>query len=521
MKRQQSQRVLLDVAPTRKASPKAGNMLVPNTPAAMSETGTTGYRYIESGSPLQGSWIIDDRGNRLSQRERVRLYREMGMTPVFGTAMLIFRMLLSQIDYKVQPRENSKDQQRVKLADFANECLTDMSVPLEATAWEQWSCLQYGHAEFEVIFKERRGADPGYVKDARGFSRPIPSSNFTDGKIGLDRLAYRAPETIDRWILNANAGVEGVVQIDPNTHADRTVLPSWKVARFVFGYTGSPQGDSIFNSCISVYPLWKRIHEAEAVGATRRLQGTPTAYAPSAWMASSAKADQKDALRKLDDTLKNLTLSHDARLIVPSIFDKDGNRELEVSLLSLEGVTGIDTSAIIDRIEQRMSSALMVSLMLLGQGKSGTQALAKEQNKLLLDCLNALGHFRARVLTDVLRTLIRLNGWPETEAPECVAQSLKTIPDFTELCEGIAKVSSAGFMQSPDSVLSAELRSRAGVAPPKEGEGDEQQHVPPLEDLPPDPNNPNDPNNPPDPNEPPAPKPEPKTQPKPKPAPAE
>jgi hypothetical protein len=518
-KRSESIQLSLDTSRTvaRKAGPAKPSRA--QISAALTESGHVGFRWMRAGAPGSGAWIVEDNGKRLPVKERIKIYREMGKTPVFGTAMFIFRLLLSQVDYKVQPRENSKDAQRVKLAEFAEECLQDMSVPMEAGAWEQWSCLQYGHAECEVVFKERNGQDPGTYVDKLGFRRPIPASAFDDGKIGIDRLAFRAQATIDRWILNENGGVEGIIQLDPNTGQERAAIPSWKLARFVFGSSGNPHGESIFDSCLTVYPLWKRIQEAEAVGATRRLQGTPMAYAPDGWMDPKAKTEQKAALAALDKALEKLTLTNDSRLVVPSIFDAEGNRLLEISLLSLEGTAGIDTSAILDRIEQRMSSALMVSLMLLGQGKSGTQALAKEQNKLLLDCLNALGHFRARAITEVLRNLIRLNGWPECDAPEYVAQSLKSIPDFLELCEGIAKLSPSGFMVGPDSVLSAEIRSRAGVAPPAEGEGDSFKPQPldpiaadPNDDPNADPDNPSDPGDDPE-AQPPAPKPKPKPKP--------
>jgi hypothetical protein len=497
--RQRKERVFLDRDRGRarssfgKKAPRTAD-----TQAAMIETGITGFRYIDVGGPGAGSWVIEDNGRRLSAQDRAKLYREMGKTPVFGTSMLIFRLLLSQIDFKIQPRENSDDPLRVELAEFAEECLQDMAVGFEAGAWEQWSCLQYGAAECEIVFKERKGANPGTYIDRKGIKRDKPVSAFNDGKIGLDRLAYRAPGTIDRYILNANGGVEGIIQMDPNTGELLKPIPRWKLARFVFGATGSPHGDSMFDACLSVYPLWKRIHEAEAVGATRRLQGTPIAYAPQAWMTEDAPPDKKRAVDAVDETLRTLAATHDARLVVPSVYDEHGNQLLKVDLLSLSGDAGIDTNAILTRIELRMSSALLVSLMLLGQGSGGTQSLAKEQNKLLLDCLNALGHFRARAITDVLRTLTRLNGWPESEAPEYVAQSLKSIPDFAELCQGIAQVVPAGFMQGPDSVLSAELRARAGVAPPAEGEGVDNAPLP-LEQIPPDgggdPNNPDDPNN--------------------------
>lgn len=487
--------VRLDYArPARKSIPSGTK---PSEAAeALVQTGVAGFRSIRSGNPAKSSWVVEDNGCRISAQDRAKVYREMGRTPVFGTSMLIFRMLLSQIDYKVQPRENSDDAKRVELAEFAEECLEDMAVPLEAVAWEQWSCLQYGHADFEIVFKERKGENPGTFTDSLGFVRPKPVSAFTDGKLGLDRLAYRAPSTIDSFILNANGGVEGIVQVDPNTGVELPKIPSWKLARFVFGSSGNPRGDSIFDSCLSIYPLWKRMVEAEAVGATRRLAGTPMAYAPASWMGAKATAADKAAVAALDATLKELTATHDARIVAPALFDAKGNRLVEIMLMSLSGDAGMDANDSITRHELRMSSALLVSLMLLGQGSGGTQSLAKEQNKLLLDCLNALGHFRARAITEVLRTLIRLNGYPVAEAPEYVAQSLKSVPDFVELAQGISALQSAGFMSAPDSVLSAEIRSRAGVAPPAEGEGVDERPAP-LEQIPddgpPDPNDPNPP----------------------------
>jgi len=496
MSRRSRSTVRLDYHSPARASVRTEKAAIIPAADAVAEYGVSGFRSIRSGNPARSSWVVEDNGARLSALERAKVYREMGRTPVFGTSMLIFRMLLSQIDYKVQPRENSDDPKRVELAEFAEECLEDMAVPLEAVAWEQWSCLQYGHSDFEIVFKERRGDNPGTYVDRLGFTRDKPASAFKDGKLGLDRLAYRAPQTIDQFILNANGGVEGIIQVDPNTRAELPPLPVWKLARFVFGSSGNPHGDSIFDSCLATYPVWKRMVEAEAVGATRRLAGTPMAYAPASWMADNAKAGEKAAVEALDNTLKTLTATHDARIVAPAVFDAKGNRLVEIMLLSLSGAAGMDANEAITRHELRMSSALLVSLMLLGQGSGGTQSLAKEQNKLLLDCLNALGHFRARGITQVLRTLMRLNGYSAADAPEYVAQSLKSVPDFVELAQGISALQSAGFMAAPDSVLSAEIRSRAGVAPPAE-----EDHVDdppePLEPIPEDGPNP-DPNAPPE-----------------------
>lgn len=410
---------------------------------------------------------IQDRTRKLSYTELISLYREMGRTPVFAAALSIFEALLSNVTYVLQPRWNSADPTLKLRAAFVQECLEDMGEQLELSAGMFWTALQYGIAPIETIYKVRRGQEPGTYVDAAGYTRERPLSRANDGMIGIDMLKLRPPGTIVGWHLNANQGVEGIVQLDPSTGREITI-PAWKLMLYTNGSTSAPRGRSMFDGSVGVYELWKRAVEAEGMGLARRLAGTPHATVPAEWMQGSDDPDEQaarsNALAAMRTSLERLANREYSYLVTPAIYDEHGHNLVSVRLMGIEGTAGINSNEAIARHEYRMAASMAVSMVLLGQGSGGTQALASELSRLLRAGLNNLAATRAAVISQQLfGPLMRLNGWPPSEAPELVAQSLTETPSLGELSTAILSLANAGFIEPPDGALNDAWRAAAGL----------------------------------------------------------
>lgn len=454
--------------PRAAGAPPGAAALEPDPKLAQADIGVTGMRVSAGG--FHGSTIYDDT-RRIGYAERLSLYREMSRQPVFATAMVVWRALLGGITYRVRAGRDSSDPTLRMRAAFADEALADMSEPLALTSVDTWKCLQDGLSAHEVIFKARRGGAPGTYVDAAGFTRELPSSRADDGLIGIDRLEPRAPGTFERWLLNANNGVEGVVQRDPSTSRE-VVLPAWKLLLVRHGTRANVLGESLFDGSVDTYRLWKRMLEALAIGHTRRLAGTPYARVPEAWMSVARPGESADAAlaRKAGETLKQVLQSWAADphgyIMTPAMYDEAGNKLLEVGLIGYDGDPGVDSVAAINHLELRMASSLLVAMMFLGQAQAGTQALAREQSQVLRGVLNGLAaQYAAAVSAQLFQPLMRLNGWPASEAPELYAEPLTEVPTLEELSRSIAAMANAGFLSPPDKVLLDAWRARAAVGP--------------------------------------------------------
>src|SRR3990167_7730252 len=118
----------------------------------------------------------------------IKALREMSENDdIIGAMLFAIEMLLRQVTWTVEAAGESSVEQEA--AEFLQTNLDDMEHTWDEFLSEWLACPIFGFAPFEVVLKKR----VGNVVD------PAQTSRYTDGKIGVRKLAIRHPDTLIRW----------------------------------------------------------------------------------------------------------------------------------------------------------------------------------------------------------------------------------------------------------------------------------------------------------------------------------
>ena len=139
----------------------------------------------------------------LRGKKAIRKYREMrDNDSTVGAVMYSVEQILRDVDLHVKPVDDS-DAAKVE-ADYVKSVLDDMDHTLDDHVAEALSFLSYGFGWFEVVYKRRVGPKERSNKK---------NSKYTDGRLGVRKIAARAPWTINKFDVEQKTGdVLGIEQ---------------------------------------------------------------------------------------------------------------------------------------------------------------------------------------------------------------------------------------------------------------------------------------------------------------------
>jgi hypothetical protein len=160
-----------------------------SAPKAKTELGVSGR------NTYTGQIRADEFLTELKGKKAIRKYQEMrDNNSVIGAVLYAIEQTLRDVKIKVKPADDSDAAK--KEAMFLEEVLGDMDCSLDDHISEALSHLTYGFAWFEVVYKIRGG----------DVTNPKKKSKYTDGRIGVKKLAIRAPWLIRRLGISSVCG---------------------------------------------------------------------------------------------------------------------------------------------------------------------------------------------------------------------------------------------------------------------------------------------------------------------------
>lgn len=409
-----------------------------------------------SGLHQYGGEIRNDFLRQLQGKQQYANYREMADNdPVVGAMLQAIEMLIRSVDWSVEPSD-ADDERAVNEAEFVASCMADMSNSWVDTLASIMGFLVYGYSYHEVVYKRRQG----YTKD------PRTRSKHSDGRIGWRKLPVRSQETIERWELDNNGGIQGAYQNDPNAKGKGVVfLPIEKSLLFrTTTKLNNPQGRSILRNAYVPWYYKRRIQEIEAIGIERDLAGLPVALVPPQMLSDSATPNERAALDAIKQIVRNIKRDEQEGIVFPLAYDPEtGQKAYDLTLLSTGGRRQFDTDAIIGRYDQRIAMTVLADFLLLGHENVGTQALSVSKVDLFLRSLDAYISEIVEVFNQhAIPRLMRLNGVDETFSPYLSANLPKSV-DLGALGSFITSMAQAGAPLFPDETLEGHLRSLAGL----------------------------------------------------------
>jgi hypothetical protein len=409
------------------------------------ELGQTGLRRT-------GGYIDEEFLPQLRGRKAVQIFREMETNdPIVGALLFAIDRLLRQVEWRVEAAGDAPEDKEA--AEFVEQCMEDMSHTWDDLISEILTMLPYGWAMNEICYKRRVGP---WEED------PLKKSQYTDGKIGWRKMPLRAQETLLRWVFDDNGSLKGMIQMAPPSYRP-VPLPIEKCLLFrPNSVKNNPEGRSILRNAYRPWYMKKRLEEIEAIGAERDLAGMPVGRVPADYLNAQPGTDKAKMVEAYKRMVRSVRRDEQEGIVLPTLYDQETKQPLfDFELLSSGGTRAFDTSAIIQRYEQRMLMTVLADFILVGHESVGSYAMHTDKSGLFRTAINSI----ARAIADVFNRnaiprLFKINAWTPEKLPKIVPNDVDP-PDLTQLGQFMGQMAQAGVVWFPDAELEKFVRDAA------------------------------------------------------------
>lgn len=370
-----------------------------------------------SGLRRYGPYIYEEFLPELRWPGAGKVYQEMADNDaVIGAIMYLAEMLIRGCTWEVKPCGNSEvDHEAAK---FLRECMDDMDMSWANTICEILSMLTYGFSFHEIVYKVRRGPD-----ETSGRYR----SKYSDGRIGWRRLPCRAQTSLAEWEFDSEGDVKAFIQrCEPDFKTIRIPLSKGLLFRTRIS-KDNPEGKSLLRNAYRAWFFKKHFEEIEGIGIERDLAGFPVLTAP----------ENLDLWN--DDDPKMVKMRGDAENLVASV-RRDSEEGMllphgwELKLLTSGSSRQINIGETIERYDNRIAITMLSDIILIGNNRTGSFALADTKQSLLAAALQA----QVSNIADVFNAfavprLFAVNSFPGlVDLPEIVPSGIQ-MPSVQEV----------------------------------------------------------------------------------------
>lgn len=399
---------------------------------------------IELGVYGKNTYTGDIRADEFLQELRgkkaIQKYREMrDNNAIIGSIMYAVEQTLRDVKIDVVPANNSAEAQ--KEADFLKSVLDDMDHTLDDHISEALSYLTYGFSWFEIVAKRREG-------DARS---PKKNSKYNDGRIGIKKLAIRAPWTVNRFEVDLESGeVLGMWQDVVWGKAPKMIPVEKSLYYRTTSLNNDPSGRSVLRNAYVSYTYLNKIQGYEAVAIERELHGVPVGRMPAEYLSSDATTDQANLRSQFERILRDLKNNEQGYALLPSdlYVDADGKptnqRLMDIELITANGSRSIQIDPVVKRYQHDIARSLMAEFLMLGTN-GGSYALSKTKTDLFLRSLESYINAIVDVLNkQLVERLWQLNGLSFDVMPKLVAGDVAP-HDLREIAAFLRNINGAGI----------------------------------------------------------------------------
>ena len=377
----------------------------------------------------------------LRGKKAIRKYREMrDNDSTVGAVMYSVEQILRDVELDVKPANDSAEAQSE--AEFVKSVLDDMDHTLDDHIAEAIGYLSYGFGWFEVVYKRRVGPTERLAKK---------HSKFTDGRIGVRKIASRAPWTINKFDVDQKTGDVLGIEQEVGFMGGKNYIPTNKSLYYrTTSLNGDPSGRSILRNAYTSYEYLNNLQAIEAIAVERELAGIPVARIPAEYLSGDASAAQSGFVQNLQQILRDVKFNEQGYIILPSDTypDKDGAptnvRLVDIELMASNGKRNIDINPIISRYQHDIARSVLSEFLLLGTS-GGSYALSKSKTDLFLRALESYIQAIVDVLNkQLVERLWQLNGLNYDLMPTIVAGDVAP-HDLREIASFLRNLNGAGI----------------------------------------------------------------------------
>lgn len=404
----------------------------------------------------------------LRGKRAIRKYREMrDNDSTIGAVMYATEQVLRDVDIKVMPANDTPAAKRE--ADFVESIFKDMDHTLDDHVSEALSSLTFGFAWFEVVYKRRNGQKTG--------------SKYSDGRMGVRKIASRAPWTISKFDVDQKTGdVLGIHQ-EGSGFNNTNYIPSRKSLYYrTTAINNDPSGRSILRNAYTSYEYLNNLQSIEAIAVERELAGIPVARIPSEYLSPDATSAQSGFLANLQQILRDVKFNEQGYIVLPSDTYPDSNgsptntRLVDVELMASNGKRNIDIDPIVKRYQHDIARSVLSEFLMLGGGNTGSYALSKSKTDLFLRALESYIQAIVDVLNkQLVERLWELNGLNYDLMPTIVAGDVAP-HDLREIAAFLRNLNGANIDVSSHPEVIQDLMDIAELRYDPDQEGDTDQN---------------------------------------------
>lgn len=271
-------------------------------------------------------------------------YNEMRRRdPTIRTIWNALILLARTATWYVEPGEDSEAGQAA--AAYIEECLEGMSHTIEDYVEDALTCVPFGWAWLEIVYKRR-----------------------DDGRIGWKKWAMRRQSSFAGWKFDAEGGVQALLQRPAPDYETRTI-PVDKSLHFTSQRDGgNPEGFALLESIYETWYFVKNLQIINGIGWQRTFVGLPVFEVEE--KPSSEDKGQIEAVGQ------GLQVDEKQYVSVPP-----GVK------FRLESASNAGASALLDTIRYYrllMMQTLLADFINLGTGQTGSWALGSDKSQLFL-----------------------------------------------------------------------------------------------------------------------------------------
>jgi len=304
-----------------------------------------------------------------------------------------------------------------------------------------------------------------------------------DGKIGLAKIRVRPCSTIEKWDVDEEGEVLGVVQRSPQTSGEQ-YLPRGKIIYLVDdALSDSPEGLGWYRHMVDPANRLTKYLKLEGIGFERDLAGIPVGRAPISAIKQQLKqqgtpANEIDAkanelLAGLSEFVRLKSKNPDTGLVLDSqtfiAQNADGTKSISSVLQwGLELLTGDPGSieelgAAIGRTVWDLALIMGIERLLVGREGAGSLALSGDTSQnLFLNINSTTGDMAEALDRDIIGPIWALNGMPDELRPTLKVEDA-SFKDVEKLAQMLSDMASAGAILAPDDPAIDALRDLAGL----------------------------------------------------------
>lgn len=379
---------------------------------------------------------IQDYNDALNPPQSYAIFDKMRLGDgTVSAALRVIKMPLLNADWSIEPASDSAQDREI--ASFIEADLNNMTTSRHATMRQILLHLDYGNAPFEKVWR------------------------MEAGQVHLQKLAFRHPRTITKWLTDANGGLAGIEQL---TSPDFRVaeIPVNKLIVFVNDLEGSNfTGISILRPAYKHWYYVDGLERVQAIAIEKRSQGVDVVT-----LSGEAVTDQ----RKLDAERAAMTMHGHEKMYYVAVKEQN-----EYDVKGIEGDV-LDPLPAIERHDLRVVRSMITEFLAMGAGSTGSLAMHRDKSSF---SLMALGGVANNVVETVNAHLIKQwvdYNWTVKEYPRLKYTHLDARP-LAEFAEAILKFSQAKAL-SP--TIEVENAARAMLDLPPIPEGQWQAPVEPI-----------------------------------------